>query len=139
MGQLPKKYPLNLTGTTKQQKASFLDPCYSNKRGALPGPMGHLGDKADLTPSPLRVRQQQGLSDGRNERCCSQLRSCSYRAGFSHPPHTPSKPLQPQKVNGAERNRTAVRDTGVDHLVRQKVDSSILTGMLVYRPTTHGI
>ena len=51
------KYPLNLTGdltgTTKQQKASFLDPCYSNKRGALPGPMGHLGDKADLTPSPL--------------------------------------------------------------------------------------
>jgi len=51
------KYPLNLTGdltgTTKQQKASFPDPCYSNKRGALPGPMGHLGDKADLTPSPL--------------------------------------------------------------------------------------
>ena len=24
-------------------------------KGALPGPMGHLGDKADLTPSPLRV------------------------------------------------------------------------------------
>ena len=24
-------------------------------KGALPGPMDHLGDKADLTPSPLRV------------------------------------------------------------------------------------
>ena len=45
---------------------------------------------------PLRVRQPQGRSDGRNERCCSQLRVCSYRAGFSHPPHTPSKPLQPR-------------------------------------------
>jgi hypothetical protein len=27
----------------------------SHIKGALPGPMGHLGDKADLTPSPLRV------------------------------------------------------------------------------------
>jgi len=47
---------------------------------------------------PLRVRQPQGRSDGRNERCCSQLRVCSYRAGFSHPPHTPSKPLQPREA-----------------------------------------
>jgi hypothetical protein len=27
---------------------------------ALPGPMGHLGDKADLTPSPLRVSGSHG-------------------------------------------------------------------------------
>ena len=51
------KYPLNLTGdlagTTKQQKTSFLDPYYSNKRGGLPAPVSQLGDKADLTPSPL--------------------------------------------------------------------------------------
>jgi len=67
-----------------------------NFGGALPGPVSHLGDKADFTPSPLRVRQQQGLLDGRNERCCSQLRVCSYRAGFSHPPYAPSKPLQPR-------------------------------------------
>ena len=43
-----------------------------------------------------RVRRKQGLSDGRNERCCSLLRVCSYRAGFSHPPDASSKPLQPQ-------------------------------------------
>ena len=47
---------------------------------------------------PYRVRQPQGQSDGRNERCCSLLRVCSYRAGFSHPPYTPSKPLQPLVV-----------------------------------------
>ena len=64
--------------------------------------MSHLGDKADFTPSPLRVRQQQGLLDGRNERCCSQLRVCSHRAGFSHPPHAPSKPLQPLKQGEME-------------------------------------
>ena len=46
---------------------------------------------------PKWVRQQQGLLDGRNERCCSQLRVCSHRAGFSHPPHAPSKPLQPRE------------------------------------------
>ena len=28
--------------------------------GALPGPMGHLADKADLTPSPLRVSGSHG-------------------------------------------------------------------------------
>ena len=28
--------------------------------GALPGPMDHLGDKADLTPSPLRVSGSHG-------------------------------------------------------------------------------
>ena len=93
--------------------------------------MSHLGDKADFTPSPLRVRQQQGLLDGRNERCCSLLRVCSYRAGFSHPPYAPSKPLQPQEGgNGAERNRTAVRNTGVDHLVRPKPDLAILTAVV---------
>jgi hypothetical protein len=29
-------------------------------KGALPGPMGHLADKADLTPSPLRVSGGHG-------------------------------------------------------------------------------
>ena len=92
--------------------------------------MDQLVNKADLTPSPLRVKQQQGLFDGRNERCCSQLRVCSYRAGFSHPPITPSKPLQPppNMLYGAERNRTAVRDTGLDHLVHQMMNNRILTG-----------
>jgi len=70
---------------------------------------------------PYRVRQPQGRSDGRKQRCCSLLRVCSYRAGFSHPPYTPSKPLQP-RLSGAERNRTAVRSTGVSHLVRPKPD-----------------
>jgi len=78
--------------------------------------MDQLVNKADLTPSPSWVRQQQGLSDGRNERCCSQLQVCSCRAGFSYPPDTPSKPVQPHNY-GAERNRTAVRDIGVNHLV----------------------
>ena len=37
------------------------NPCFhrtgkpQNVKGPLPGPQGHLGDKADLTPSPLRV------------------------------------------------------------------------------------
>lgn len=59
------KYPLNLTGdlagTTKQQKTSFLDPCYSNKRGALPGPMGHLGDTD--WPSLLTTQSYCNYSD----------------------------------------------------------------------------
>lgn len=56
----------------------------------------------------------------------------------SYPVETIAAPRH-QKRNGAERNRTAVRDTGVDHLVRQKVDSSILTGMLFFRSTTRGV
>ena len=33
-------------------------------------------------------------------------------------------------VNGAERNRTAVRNTGVDHLVRSRPDVVILTAVV---------
>ena len=36
----------------------------------------------------------------------------------------------PKDINGAERNRTAVRDTGVNHLV-QKMDIIILAGLLI--------
>ena len=89
--------------------------------------MSHLGDKADFTPSPL-------IGSGSNRGCLTGetydvVRSygiCSYRAGFSHPPYAPSKPLQPRRENGAERNRTAVRNTGVDHLVRSRTDACIL-------------
>ena len=99
----------------------------------LPAPVGQLGDKADLTPSPL-------LGSGSNRGCLTGetydvVRSygiCSYRAGFSHPPYAPSKPLQPRRENGAERNRTAVRNTGVDHLVRSRTDLIILAS----RPKT---
>ena len=117
------KYPLNLTGdltgTTKQQKASFLDPCYSNKRGALPGPMGHLGDKADLTPSPL-------IGSGSNRGCLTGETNDVVRCyGFALTEQASVTLLMPRRnhcspkrrINGAERNRTAVRNTGVDHLV----------------------
>ena len=33
---------------------------FTKCEGALPGPMDHLGDKADLTPSPLRVSGSHG-------------------------------------------------------------------------------
>ena len=44
------------------EKRPSPDPCCSNKRGALPGPVGQLGDKADLTPSPL-------IGSGSNRGC----------------------------------------------------------------------
>ena len=73
----------------------------------------------------MKFRQQQGLSDGRNERCCSQLRICSYRAGFSHPPDTPSKPLQPHVWSWAESNRCPRYWYGSPSPL--KIDISILT------------
>ena len=36
----------------------------------------------------------------------------------------------PERGNGAERNRTAVRNTGVDHLVRSRPDIVILTAVV---------
>ncbi|WP_413293951.1 hypothetical protein [Prochlorococcus sp. MIT 0603] len=36
--------------------------------------------------------------------------------------------MQPQ-INGAERNRTAVREAGLNHLVHSKMDISILTDL----------
>ncbi len=99
-------------------------------------PTSHLGDKADFTPSPL-------IGSGSNRGCLTGetydvVRSygiCSYRAGFSHPPYAPSKPLQPRRENGAERNRTAVRNTGVDHLVRSRTDFIILASKTIQRST----
>ena len=36
----------------------------------------------------------------------------------------------PRRGNGAERNRTALRNTGVDHLVRSRPDVVILTAVV---------
>ena len=90
--------------------------------------MGHLGDKADLTPSPLKGSgSNRGCLTGETYDFVRSYGICSNRAGFSHPPDAPSKPLQPlDGENGAERNRTAVRNTGVSHLVRGKPDSFIV-------------
>ena len=114
------------------KKADPLDPLRWNVLRGHSTPTSHLGDKADFTPSPL-------IGSGSNRGCLTGetydvVRSygiCSYRAGFSHPPYAPSKPLQPRRENGAERNRTAVRNTGVDHLVRSRTDLTILAS----RPT----
>ena len=89
--------------------------------------MSHLGDKADFTPSPLKGSgSNRGCLTGETYDVVRSYGICSYRAGFSHPPYAPSKPLQPRRENGAERNRTAVRNTGVDHLVRSRTDPIIL-------------
>ena len=82
--------------------------------------MSQLGDKADFTPSPLKGSgSNRGCLTGETYDVVRSYEICSNRAGFSHPPYVPSKPLQPlEGRNGAERNRTAVRNTGVNHLVR---------------------
>ena len=86
-----------------------------------------MGDKADFTPSPLKGSgSNRGCLTGETYDVVRSYGICSYRAGFSHPPYAPSKPLQPRRENGAERNRTAVRNTGVDHLVRSRTDVCIL-------------
>ena len=96
-------------------------------KGGFPPPMSHLGDKADFTPSPLKGSgSNRGCLTGETYDVVRSYGICSYRAGFSHPPYAPSKPLQPRGENGAERNRTAVRNTGVDHLVRSRTDFVIL-------------
>ena len=96
-------------------------------------PTSHLGDKADFTPSPLKGSgSNRGCLTGETYDVVRSYGICSYRAGFSHPPYAPSKPLQPRRENGAERNRTAVRNTGVDHLVRSRTDLIILAS----RPKT---
>ena len=94
--------------------------------------MSHLGDKADFTPSPLiGACSIRGCLTGESFDVVRSYGICSYRAGFSHPPYAPSKPLQPRRENGAERNRTAVRNTGVDHLVRSRTDFVILASMSI--------
>jgi hypothetical protein len=111
-------------------------------KGALPGPMGHLGDKADLTPSPLRVSgsHRGSLTGETNDvvRCYGfalteqasvtllmpRRNHCSPSCLLSHPGMQTGIPvgIEPFQENGAERNRTAVRNTGVDHLVGPKTD-----------------
>ena len=120
--------------------------------GALPGPMDHLGDKADLTPSPLRVSgsHRGGLTGETNDvvRCyvfalteqasvillmprrnhCSPgvLRGFRPSLVAERAGEAEEKPQHPGnrcgRSNGAERNRTAVRNIGVDHLVGPKTD-----------------
>ena len=80
--------------------------------------MSHLGDKADFIHAP-KGQAQQGLLDGRNERCCSQLRVCSTEQASVTLLMPRRNHCSPERGNGAERNRTAVRNTGVDHLVRE--------------------
>ena len=94
--------------------------------GALPGPQGHLGDKADLTPSPLRVSgsHRGGLTGETNDVVRSYGFALTEQASVTllmprrnHCSPGLAGPEGRRRGNGAERNRTAVRNTGVDHLV----------------------
>ena len=103
--------------------------------------MGHLGDKADLTPSPLRVSgsHRGGLTGETNDvvRCYvfALTEQASVTLLLPRRNHCSPSNLLCQLVssggpdrqaagggNGAERNRTAVRNSGVDHLVGPKTD-----------------
>jgi len=104
--------------------------------------MGHLGDKADLTPSPLRVSgsHRGSLTGETNDvvRCygfalteqASVTLLMPRRNHCSPSSHRLQQVLkevapigrEPVGENGAERNRTAVRNIGVDHLVGPKSD-----------------
>ena len=48
-------WPSLWAANPEAQVKNLQDLDHKNVGGALPGPMDHLGDKADLTPSPLRV------------------------------------------------------------------------------------
>lgn len=84
--------------------------------------MSHLGDKADLTPSPLK-------GSGSNRGCLTGETNDVVRCyGFALTEQASVTLLMPRRnhyspnllmKSGAERNRTAVRNTGVDHLVHQ--------------------
>ena len=67
----------------------------ANLKGALPGSMDQLGNKADLTPSPERSSSNRGCLTGETNDVVSSYGFALNRAGFSHSPDTPSKPLQP--------------------------------------------
>ena len=104
--------------------------------------MGHLGDKADLTPSPLRVSgsHRGSLTGETNDvvRCYGfalteqasvtllmpRRNHCSPSSLLPHPVMQTGAEIgiEPMQENGAERNRTAVRNTGVDHLVGPRTD-----------------
>ena len=77
--------------------------------------MDQLGDKADLTPSPKGSSSNRGCLTGETNDVVS-----SY--GFALTEQASVIRLIPRRSHcspndGAERNRTAVRDTGVNHLV----------------------
>ena len=82
--------------------------------------MDQLVNKADLTPSPLYgSSSNKGWLTGETNDFVS-----SY--GFALTEQVSVKLLEPRRNHcspsyyGAERNRTAVRDTGVIHLVHSK-------------------
>ena len=90
--------------------------------------MDQLGNKADLTPSPKRSSSDRGCLTGETNDVVS-----SY--GFALTEQASVTRLIPRRshcspIDGAERNRTAVRDTGVNHLVHWKIDKYILTDLL---------
>jgi len=117
--------------------------------------MGHLGDKADLTPSPLRVSgsHRGGLTGETNDvvRCYvfalteqASITLLMPRRNHCSPPNRRSQQVVPATEprnkmrlgeNGAERNRTAVRNIGVDHLVGPKSDLLIMA--LPSPPSSH--
>ncbi len=104
-------------------------------KGDLPVPMSHLGDKADLTPSPLKGSgSNRGCLTGETNdvvRCyvCALTEQASVTRLMPRRNHCSPKVVW--EFNGAERNRTAVRDIGVDHLVHLKIDIAIFTVLLM--------
>ena len=90
--------------------------------------MDHLGDKADLTPSPClgSGSHRGGLTGETNDvvRCYVFALTEQASVTLLMPRRNHCSPKK--GGNGAERNRTAVRNTGVSHLVRPKPDSFIV-------------
>ena len=92
------------------------DSLHWKESEALAGLVDHLGNKADLTPSLLKDQAATG-ADWREKLTMllavmvllwpSRLQSLAW-----YPVEAIATPF-----DGAERNRTAVRDTGVNHLV----------------------
>ena len=78
--------------------------------------MGHFVDKADLAPSPLGSGSNRGgLAGETNDvvRCYEVALTEQASVTLLMPRRNHCSPVE----NGAERNRTAVRNTGVSHLV----------------------
>ena len=112
---------------------------YRTNERPLPGPMGHLGDKADLTPSPLKESGSHGggLTGETNDVVRSYGFALTEQASVTllMPVETIAAPgccrRSRELGSGAERNRTAVRNTGVDHLVRSRPDLVIVTAVVM--------